>query len=249
MKIKGVFMKKLILVITTSLLPVVAFAAGESCGEKTDCNKTVYSGNVYAPNMQVNTSEKTVTTATLSKVETAVVAPATTEKVEVATEKSIISNSKMEHQNIQIVCAPQEKIVYKPKVVYKDRIVYKEKIVYRDREVEKMVPVVKEVEVPKEVYVTKEVTKLVEKPVTKIVEKRVVEKIEPNKNSLSLIGVMAPTRLETHGVGSSNSAHVHAENEYEPNVGVMYQRDFSVLRLSVGATTGGIGLLGLGFNF
>ena len=237
-------MKKIILILTASLLPVAALAAGESCGEKTDCNKTVYSGNVYAPNMQVNTSEKTVPAASLTKVESAV-----TEKVEVSTEKAIVSNSKTEHQNIQIVCAPQEKIVYKPKVVYKDRIVYKEKIVYRDREVEKMVPVVKEVEVPKEVYVTKEVTKLVEKPVTKIVEKRVVEKVEPNKNSLSLIGVMAPTRLESHGASSSNSAHVHAENEYEPNVGVMYQRDFSVLRLSVGATTGGIGLLGLGFNF
>jgi hypothetical protein len=134
-----------------------------------------------------------------------------------------------------------------PKTVTKWRTAYKDKIVYRDRIVEK--PVIKYVEKIK--VVEKPVIKYVDKPrvvvKTKVktrVKKRRV-KIEPPKNGLSLFAMTGEDRLEvTNGAGRTS---VKREETYD--VGLMYQRDYSRARFSLGLTTDADIMLGLGLNW
>lgn len=90
---------------------------------------------------------------------------------------------------------------------------------------------------PKVVYRTKTVTKEV------IVEKEVNKN---KKNSLSLVGGASPSKLNV----SQTSNHYDAKIEYQPDLGLMYQRDLEDdYRLSGALTIQGNILIGLGYNF
>ena len=77
----------------------------------------------------------------------------------------------------------------------------------------------------------------------KTVEYVQVKDIE--KNSLSILGVAATTKLET----SLSDTSFKAKNDYEPDLGLMYQRDFDNFRGTLGATIKGTLLLGAGIRF
>lgn len=213
----------------------------KSCAqtEKSKC-AGVQVGNVYAPNSTV-IMDKAVVKEEISKVTTPVVTE--TEKVLVEKEKTIVNAGSPNTQNIQVVCTPHEKVVYKTKVVYKDRIVYKDKIV--EKPVEKIVEKIVYVEKP----VDKIVEKVIEKPIYRTVERKVVKEVEPNKNAISLLGLASPTGFKSASAHSQNSGQIKVETEYEPDLGLMYQRDFSSFRFSIGGTINGTGFLGGGFTF
>jgi len=66
------------------------------------------------------------------------------------------------------------------------------------------------------------------------------------KTSISLVGMMTPNKLTT----SYTSTTYTANNSYQPDVGLMLQRDFSdAIRGTLGATVRGNAWLGLGYNF
>lgn len=112
----------------------------------------------------------------------------------------------------------------KVKIVYKTKVVYRDRIVYRDR------PVVK--------YKTK----------VKVKYKKKIKKvyIKPKRNALSLIGGMNPTKIGK--VEDTNFGH-RVETEHQPDIGLMYQHDFSRFRFSIGGTMRGFGFIGGGFTF
>jgi hypothetical protein len=145
-------------------------------------------------------------------------------------------NTNNNNNNNNVIVVPQQcpapkvkwKTQYKDRVVYKDRIVYKDKIIYKDKIVEK--PVVKEVIR----YVEKPVIKYVDKPriVTRTKVKRVVRKIEPDKNAVSLFGFSGQETFSVEERG--DEVRVNKEDQF--GVGLMYQRDFSWSRWSLGIT-------------
>lgn len=65
------------------------------------------------------------------------------------------------------------------------------------------------------------------------------------KNSLSILGVAATTKLQS----SFTDISYKASNDYEPDLGVMYQRDFNAFRATLGATIKGTVLIGAGLRF
>lgn len=89
---------------------------------------------------------------------------------------------------------------------------------------------------------------VVEKPVEKVVviEKTIVVEKERRKNSLALLAIATPNKLSVVSSGSSFKANTN----YQPDLGVMYQRDLSEsFRASAGVSLQGNALLGLGYNF
>lgn len=101
---------------------------------------------------------------------------------------------------------------------------------------------VKKVYVEKIVYVDKVV--YVDRPTTKT-EYVTVDQY-PDRNSVSLLGLATPTGLK---VESSDATH-KASTYYQPDLGLMYQRDLTdSLRGTIGATLKGNAMLGLGYNF
>lgn len=74
----------------------------------------------------------------------------------------------------------------------------------------------------------------------------VSEKIKDTAaNSVGLLVGASPTRLKTDTAGPSYTA----QTVYEEDLGLMYQRDFNTVRMSVGITIRGSALLGVGINF
>lgn len=78
-----------------------------------------------------------------------------------------------------------------------------------------------------------------------VIHHPMMEREEPNRNAISILGGASPTKLNT----SSTPTSFKAANDFEPAVGLMYQHDFGRIRGSVAATLNGVGLLGVGLNF
>ena len=75
--------------------------------------------------------------------------------------------------------------------------------------------------------------------------KKEIKRRPVNKNAITLLGAVSKTDLKTE----SNDVVFKAKTEYEPDLGLMYQRDFGRIRCSFGATINGTGLLVIGLNF
>lgn len=100
--------------------------------------------------------------------------------------------------------------------------------------------------VTKTVVVEKQV--IVEKPVEKvvIVKKTVFVEKERLKNSLSLLAIATPNKLSV----VPNQGTFKADTNYQPDVGIMYQRDLGEsFRASAAFSLQGNAVLGLGYNF
>lgn len=93
-------------------------------------------------------------------------------------------------------------------------------------------------------YKTKYVDRVIKKPVVKKVVKKVYVKKKPKVNSLSLLGHYGRFSYELQDGGTRVS------EEFQPDVGIMYQRDVSdSFRLSIGGTVRGTGTIGVGYNW
>lgn len=85
---------------------------------------------------------------------------------------------------------------------------------------------------------------LATKPVVVTTEK-VVEVDNSKVNAISLVFASSPTRLDT----SSTPSAYTAETKDQTDLGLMYQRDFSRIRGSLGVGTHGLVLVGAGVTF
>lgn len=94
---------------------------------------------------------------------------------------------------------------------------------------------------PKVIYKTKVKVKYK----TKVKKVRVRVKSRTPKNSISLIGGASPTKLKV----DQSASGFRADTEYEPDAGLMYQRDFGRVRGTAAATIRGSFLLGVGYNW
>jgi hypothetical protein len=84
------------------------------------------------------------------------------------------------------------------------------------------------------------------KPKTRIITKTKTFIHKPRKNSISVMGLYERTNVSVR----ENSTNYKVDRDYEPNLGLIYQRDFSEkFRFSVGGSLDGAGYLGLGLNF
>jgi hypothetical protein len=66
-----------------------------------------------------------------------------------------------------------------------------------------------------------------------------------HKNSVSLMIPFARTKFSA----SQDGNNFRVENQYQPDLGIMYQRDFNRIRGTAGLSIQGVGLLGVGYNF
>ena len=129
-------------------------------------------------------------------------------------------------------CNPVLKCNSRPNIVYKTKVVQDDK---RIRELEAQIALLQQ----------EKESLLVHVHTQRTVEKIVVQKEESRKNAISLIGGLSSTKLEV----SQTSNTYNAKNKYEPDLGLMYQRDFKRFRGSIAATLNGTALLGVGLTF
>lgn len=139
----------------------------------------------------------------------------------------------LERQSIVQNCNASEKVVTKWKTVYSTKA-QDQKIRELEAEVKRLQTAVVSI---RPVVVTK----------TKVETQTVVlEKNNEYRNSLSLLAGASATDLDSE----TRRNRFRAETDYEPDFGLMFQRDLtSRIRGSIGVTIQGSGYLGLGLNF
>lgn len=80
----------------------------------------------------------------------------------------------------------------------------------------------------------------------KVVKKTVTK--YPNRNSLSLMGINAQTKVERDVRDQNGEVRINQSDEID--FGIMYQRDFfRNTRFSIGGSLNGTGFVGVGLNF
>lgn len=141
---------------------------------------------------------------------------------------TIVRSEELTNEMDSVVCNPSPTVKHKPSKAYLEKM-------KRLKDLEQ------------EVVELKQKLKAEEEKNEQMNEQKQVreEKQDIKRNSLSLLGVASTTKLESSLEGTTFKAN----NEYQPDLGLMYQRDFNSIRATLGATIRGTFLLGAGVKF